>query len=191
MSQMNMIEAIRSAHDVMLEKDPSVIAFGQDIGFFGVGDCAKDIGLLDIFFSKNLLVRCIPRQNDGLRQLGSDDGGALLVPFDQLYVVGAFKSLRQLITNIAATRNDNFSNRVLELSQLAHHDAQILSRGDEKYDVMFSDDCIAFWQDTFPCPVILSAINGCDASVGMRNMAPQLPQLLAYQQATTFGDNTG
>ena len=35
MSQMNMIQAIRSAHDVMLEKDPSVVAFGQDIGFFG------------------------------------------------------------------------------------------------------------------------------------------------------------
>ena len=35
MSQMNMIQAIRSAHDVMLEKDSSVVAFGQDIGFFG------------------------------------------------------------------------------------------------------------------------------------------------------------
>ena len=35
MSQMSMIQAIRSAHDVMLEKDPSVIAFGQDIGYFG------------------------------------------------------------------------------------------------------------------------------------------------------------
>ena len=35
MSQMNMIQAIRSAHDIMLEKDPSVVAFGQDIGYFG------------------------------------------------------------------------------------------------------------------------------------------------------------
>ncbi len=35
MSQMNMIQAIRSAHDVMLEKDSSVIVFGQDIGYFG------------------------------------------------------------------------------------------------------------------------------------------------------------
>ena len=35
MSQMNMIQAIRSAHDMMLEKDPSVVAFGQDIGYFG------------------------------------------------------------------------------------------------------------------------------------------------------------
>ena len=36
MSQMNMIQAIRWAHDVMLEKDPSVVAFGQDIGFSAV-----------------------------------------------------------------------------------------------------------------------------------------------------------
>ena len=35
MSQMSMIQAIRSAHDVMMEKDPSVVALGQDIGYFG------------------------------------------------------------------------------------------------------------------------------------------------------------
>ena len=35
MSRMSMIQAIRSAHDVVMEKDPSVIALGQDIGYFG------------------------------------------------------------------------------------------------------------------------------------------------------------
>jgi 2-oxoisovalerate dehydrogenase E1 component beta subunit len=35
MSQMNMIQAIRSAHDVMLDRDPTVVALGQDIGYFG------------------------------------------------------------------------------------------------------------------------------------------------------------
>jgi len=35
MAQMNMIEAIRSALDVMMEKDPNVIIFGQDVGYFG------------------------------------------------------------------------------------------------------------------------------------------------------------
>jgi len=35
MSQMNMIQAINSAHDVMMEKDPTVVALGQDIGYFG------------------------------------------------------------------------------------------------------------------------------------------------------------
>jgi 2-oxoisovalerate dehydrogenase E1 component beta subunit len=35
MAQMNMIEAIRSALDVMLDKDPNVIILGQDIGYFG------------------------------------------------------------------------------------------------------------------------------------------------------------
>ena len=35
MAQMNMIEAIRSAHDVMMQKDPTVVVLGQDVGYFG------------------------------------------------------------------------------------------------------------------------------------------------------------
>lgn len=35
MAQMNMIEAIRSAHDVVMDRDPSVIVMGQDVGYFG------------------------------------------------------------------------------------------------------------------------------------------------------------
>ena len=32
---MNMIEAIRDAHDVMMERDENVVVFGEDVGFFG------------------------------------------------------------------------------------------------------------------------------------------------------------
>jgi len=35
MSQMNMIQAINSALDVIMDKDPSVIILGQDVGYFG------------------------------------------------------------------------------------------------------------------------------------------------------------
>jgi 2-oxoisovalerate dehydrogenase E1 component beta subunit len=35
MSTMNMIQAIRSALEVMLERDPSVCVFGEDVGYFG------------------------------------------------------------------------------------------------------------------------------------------------------------
>jgi len=35
MAQMNMIEAIRSALDVVMDKDPSVVILGQDVGYFG------------------------------------------------------------------------------------------------------------------------------------------------------------
>ena len=35
MSQMNMIEAIRSALDVVMDKDPGVVVLGQDVGYFG------------------------------------------------------------------------------------------------------------------------------------------------------------
>ena len=35
MAQMNMIEAIRSALDVTMDRDPNVIVFGEDVGYFG------------------------------------------------------------------------------------------------------------------------------------------------------------
>ena len=35
MAQMNMIEAIRSALDVTMDKDPDVVVIGEDVGYFG------------------------------------------------------------------------------------------------------------------------------------------------------------
>ena len=35
MPGMNMIEAINSAHDVMMERDPDTVVLGEDIGYFG------------------------------------------------------------------------------------------------------------------------------------------------------------
>lgn len=35
MAQMNMIQALNSAMDVMLERDPSVVILGEDVGYFG------------------------------------------------------------------------------------------------------------------------------------------------------------
>ena len=35
MAQMSMIQAIQSAHDIMLDRDPSVVVLGQDVGYFG------------------------------------------------------------------------------------------------------------------------------------------------------------
>ncbi len=35
MSQMSMIKAINSAQDIMMEKDPTVVILGEDVGYFG------------------------------------------------------------------------------------------------------------------------------------------------------------
>ena len=35
MAQMNMIQAINSAHKVMMARDPDVVVYGEDVGFFG------------------------------------------------------------------------------------------------------------------------------------------------------------
>ena len=35
MARMNMIQALNSAMDLMLERDPDVIVIGEDVGYFG------------------------------------------------------------------------------------------------------------------------------------------------------------
>ena len=35
MSEMNMVQAINSALDVMLDRDENVLVFGEDVGYFG------------------------------------------------------------------------------------------------------------------------------------------------------------
>jgi len=35
MARMNMVQALNSAMSVMLDRDPDVLVFGEDIGFFG------------------------------------------------------------------------------------------------------------------------------------------------------------
>ena len=44
MAKMNMVQAINSAHEVMLERDPNVLVFGEDVGYFGgVFNCTEGL----------------------------------------------------------------------------------------------------------------------------------------------------
>ena len=44
---MNLVEAIRSALDIAMEKDPTAAIFGEDVAFGGVFRCT--VGLRDKF----------------------------------------------------------------------------------------------------------------------------------------------
>ena len=35
MAAMNMIQALNSAHKVMMARDPDIVVFGEDVGYFG------------------------------------------------------------------------------------------------------------------------------------------------------------
>ena len=44
MAHMTMIEAIRDAHDICMERDEKVVVFGEDVGYFGgVFRCTKGL----------------------------------------------------------------------------------------------------------------------------------------------------
>lgn len=44
MTIMNMVQAINSAHEVMLQRDPNVLVFGEDVGYFGgVFNCTEGL----------------------------------------------------------------------------------------------------------------------------------------------------
>ena len=45
MATMNMVQAINSAQEVMLERDRNVVIFGEDVGYFGgVFNCTEGLG---------------------------------------------------------------------------------------------------------------------------------------------------
>src|SRR5262245_40486020 len=53
MSTINLIQAVRSALEVMLERDPNVCVFGEDVGYFG-GVFRATQGLQDRFGSRRV-----------------------------------------------------------------------------------------------------------------------------------------
>jgi hypothetical protein len=60
MARMTMIQALRSAMDVMLERDPNVVVYGQDVGYFGgVFRCTE--GLQAKYGNRACLTRPSPK----------------------------------------------------------------------------------------------------------------------------------
>ena len=54
--KMNLVEAIRSALDVAMEKDPTTAIFGEDVAFGGVFRCT--VGLREKYGTSCLGVAC-------------------------------------------------------------------------------------------------------------------------------------
>ena len=67
MATMNMVQAINSAQEVMLERDKNVVLFGQDIGYFGgVFNCTE--GLQKKFGEQRVFGQLL-ESDDGVREV--------------------------------------------------------------------------------------------------------------------------
>ena len=71
MPGMTMIQALRSAMDVMLERDPNVVVFGEDVGYFG-GVFRATQGLQERFGSRRVFDD-VPQHPESLVALLADD----------------------------------------------------------------------------------------------------------------------
>jgi 2-oxoisovalerate dehydrogenase E1 component beta subunit len=102
MATMNMIQAINSALDVMLERDPDVLIFGEDVGYFG-GVFRVTEGLQ----AKHGLTRCFdaPISEGGIIATAIGMGAYGLRPVPEIqfadYILPAFD---QLVSEAARLR---------------------------------------------------------------------------------------
>ncbi len=94
MAQMNMIQALNSAMDVMLERDPAVVIMGEDVGYFGgVFRCTDGLQrkhgehrVLDAPIAEGGIVACaIGMGLNGLRPIAEIQFADYIYPaFDQI-----------------------------------------------------------------------------------------------------------
>lgn len=94
MAQMNMIQALNSAMDVMLERDPNVLIFGEDVGYFGgVFRCTEGLqekyGLQRVFDTPiaegGIVATAIGMGVNGLRPIAEIQFADYIYPaFDQI-----------------------------------------------------------------------------------------------------------
>ena len=102
MTTMNMIQAINSAMDVMMERDPAVVVFGQDVGFFGGVFRATD-GLQ----KKYGLQRCFdtPIAEGGIVAIAVGMGANGLRPVPEIQFADyIYPGVDQLISEVARLR---------------------------------------------------------------------------------------
>ncbi|MGD9809941.1 MAG: alpha-ketoacid dehydrogenase subunit beta [Sphingobium sp.] len=91
---MNMIQALNSAHDVMLERDPDTLTFGEDVGYFGgvfrvTDGLQKEYGLKRCFDTPisegGIIATAIGMAAYGLRPIAEIQFADYILPaFDQL-----------------------------------------------------------------------------------------------------------
>jgi len=128
MARMNMIEAIRSAHDVVMDRDPSVVVLGEDVGYFGgVFRCTDGLQrkygehrVIDAPISEGGIIgAAIGMGVNGLRPVAEIQFADYIYPgFDQIV-----SELARLATDPAASfsRRSPFARRVAAAYEVARH----------------------------------------------------------------------
>ena len=96
MASMNMIQALNSAMSVTMERDPKVVVFGEDVGYFGgVFRCTQGLQqkfgsnrVFDTPISESGIVGAAAAAGYGPLHVGTDIGGSIRLPAAANGVVG-------------------------------------------------------------------------------------------------------
>lgn len=110
MAQMNMIQALNSALDVMLEKDSNVLIFGEDVGYFG-----GVFRVTDGLQKKHGLTRCFdaPISEGGIIATAIGMGAYGLRPVPEIqfadYILPAYDQLVSEAARLRYRSNGEFS----------------------------------------------------------------------------------
>ncbi len=120
-----------------------------------------------MLFSQQLLVRCIPVEDDSMLQLFRQLSGSLLITFDKLNAVIFFQLMGQTRANIAPADQHNTLIRLFQSLQFAHDRANML-RGGNKEDFISGLDN----RRTLRADGAIVAENGGHARIDMRHMLP-------------------
>jgi len=103
MATMNMIQALNSAMDVMLSRDPDVLVFGEDVGFFG-GVFRATAGLQEKFGSDRVQDTPLAEAMIAGMSVGMATHG--LKPVAEIQFMGfLYPALDQIVNHMSRMRN--------------------------------------------------------------------------------------
>src|SRR5690606_26933237 len=181
LDQVHIVGVVDQRHD-LAHAQPLGQHGGHDVGFVIVGDGTEDIGIFDILFQQQVLIRPVALQHNGAVEGFRQFHAAVMVTLDQLDVVTAFQLLRQMKANIAAAGDQDALVRLFPRLQFAHHVADMLAGGNEKDLVAFFNDGISLGNDG-----AVLAVDGRNPGIHMGQVLAQIGQLVSDQRAPRHG----
>src|SRR4029079_4596658 len=115
-------------------------------------------------------------------QLLGDLARARPIALDHLDLVRRLERAREVEADVAAARDHDFADRIVELAHLAEHGANVLARRDEEHLVVFLDHGVSVRDEAAP-----AAEERDGTALDVRDVLRELAQRMTDERATAAG----